>query len=122
VSSVEVTSPPQTMVASGRCTSAPTPVASAMGMKPSAATSAAMSTSRARSRVAATAASAGERPSSSSCRRRVMRTTPFSTATPESAMKLTADEIETGMPRAPSAMMPPTVANGTSRKPDRYAP
>ena len=34
-------------------------------------------------------------------------TTPFSTATPDSAMKPTAAEIENGMPRRSSAATPP---------------
>ena len=45
-----------------------------------------------------------------------MRTTPFSTAMPESAMKPTAAEMETGMPRMASTIMPPTEAKGTFRK------
>ena len=45
-----------------------------------------------------------------------MSTTPFSTAMPESAMKPTAAEIETGMPRMASTIMPPTEAKGTFRK------
>ena len=40
-------------------------------------------------------------------------TTPFSTATPESAMKPTAAEIENGMPRRMSAATPPVSASGT---------
>ena len=44
VSSVEERIPPITTVARGRCTSAPVPVAMAMGIKPSEATSAVMST------------------------------------------------------------------------------
>lgn len=41
---------------------------------------------------------------------------PFSTATPNSAMKPTAAEIENGRPRSKSATMPPTTAKGTLRK------
>jgi hypothetical protein len=46
VSSVEVTSPPMTTVASGRCTSAPFVVEMAMGRKPNEATRAVVSTGR----------------------------------------------------------------------------
>src|ERR1051325_1391742 len=48
VSAVELTSPPMTTEASGRCTSAPVDVAMAIGMKPTLATSAVMSTGRSR--------------------------------------------------------------------------
>ena len=109
-------SPPTTTVASGLCTSAPTPVASIMGTNPRAATSAVMSTGRARSRAALMAASAGPFPSSSSASSRDMRTTPFSTAMPERAMKPTAAEMETGMPRRARTIIPPTEAKGTFMK------
>lgn len=46
VSMVDETMPPMTTVASGRCTSAPAPVATAIGTKSSEATSAVMSTGR----------------------------------------------------------------------------
>ncbi len=39
-------------------------------------------------------------------------TRPLSTATPDSAMKPTAAEIDSGMPRIHSATMPPVSANG----------
>ena len=39
-------------------------------------------------------------------------TRPFSTATPDSAMKPTAAEIDSGMPRTHSASTPPVSANG----------
>ena len=60
VSSVALTRPPMTTVASGFCTSAPVPVASAIGTKPSEATSAVMSTGR--SRVSAPSQIASSRP------------------------------------------------------------
>ncbi len=47
---------------------------------------------------------------------KVTITSPFSTATPESAMKPTAAEIENGMPRSQSATMPPVSASGTPRE------
>ena len=43
-------------------------------------------------------------------------TRPLSTATPESAMKPIAAEIETGKPRIQSARMPPVSASGTPVK------
>ena len=43
-------------------------------------------------------------------------TRPFSTATPDSAMKPTPAEIENGMPRSHSATMPPVSASGTPLK------
>ena len=46
----------------------------------------------------------------------VISTTPFSTATPKSAMKPTPAEIENGRPRRASAKTPPMAANGTFRK------
>ncbi len=39
-------------------------------------------------------------------------TSPLSTATPDSAMKPTAAEIDSGMPRSASATTPPLSANG----------
>src|SRR5206468_7480303 len=48
VSSVDVTKPPMTTVASGRCTSAPAPVETAIGMNPTLATSAVIRTGRSR--------------------------------------------------------------------------
>ena len=50
---------------------------------------------------------------------KVTITRPFSTATPESAMKPTAAEIENGMPRSHSARMPPVSASGTPREDDQ---
>ena len=43
-------------------------------------------------------------------------TRPFSTATPESAMKPTPAEIDSGMPRSQSAATPPVSASGTPVK------
>ncbi len=43
-------------------------------------------------------------------------TRPLSTATPESAMKPTAEEIDSGMPRSASATTPPVSAKGTPLK------
>ncbi len=41
-------------------------------------------------------------------------TSPFSTATPESAMKPTAAETENGMPRSARPNTPPARASGTA--------
>ena len=43
-------------------------------------------------------------------------TTPFRTATPESAMNPTPAEIESGIPRISSAATPPVSASGTPEK------
>jgi len=43
-------------------------------------------------------------------------TTPFWTATSETAMKPTAAEIENGMPRRASVAPPPVKASGTAEK------
>ena len=67
VASVAVIIPPTTTVASGRCTSAPTPVLSAIGMKPNAATSEVMSTGRRRVSAASRIAASGSRPCLRSC-------------------------------------------------------
>jgi len=58
VRSVAVTRPPMTTVASGRCTSAPGEVESAMGRNPSDATRAVIRTGRRRSSAALTIACA----------------------------------------------------------------
>ena len=62
VSSVLLTMPPMTTVASGRWTSAPTPVLSAIGRNPIAATSAVMSTGRRRTWHPSRIASSGPAP------------------------------------------------------------
>ena len=58
-------------------------------------------------------ASSSGAPSSRSWLMNVTITSPFSTATPERAMKPTAAEIENGMPRSHRATMPPVSASGT---------
>src|SRR5260370_41380656 len=45
-----------------------------------------------------------------------MRTSPFRTATPETAMKPTAAETENGIPRSAMAKTPPAIARGTAVK------
>ncbi len=79
--------PPMTTVARGRCTSAPGPVASAMGTKPNDATSAVMRTGRSRVTEPRKIASSTGTPSCSSFLMKVNMTTPLSTATPLSAIK-----------------------------------
>ena len=103
-----------TTVAIGFCTSAPAPVAMAMGTKPSEATSAVIATGRSRSIAPRSTASSRPSPSPRSCLMWFSMTRPFSTATPESAMKPTAAEIEKGMPRSHSRMTPPVSASGTA--------
>ena len=111
--------PPITTVARGRWTSAPVPVAMAMGMKPSEATRAVIRTGR--SRVSAPSRIASSRPTPPSLKLRMYEiiTRPLSTATPESAMKPTAAEIDIGMSRSQSARMPPVKANGMPVKTSR---
>ena len=88
--------PPMTTVASGRWISAPGVVAMAMGMKPNPATSAVMRIGRSRTMAASRAASWGSTPSCRRCSTALTQTSPFSTATPKSAMKPTPAEIENG--------------------------
>jgi hypothetical protein len=88
VSSVAVRSPPITTVASGLCTSAPVPVASAMGTKPSEATRAVMTTGRKRVSAPSWIAVFGSVPSSISLRICVSITRPLRTATPDNAMNV----------------------------------
>src|SRR5262249_32793976 len=90
VSAVEATMPAITTVASGRCPSAPAPVAIAIGMKPNAATAAVVNTARRLWIVPPSTASSGEAPSVNCRNTSDVTTTPFSTETPASAMKPTA--------------------------------
>ena len=71
-----------TTVASGFCTSAPAPVASAIGTKPSEATSAVITTGRSLASAPALAASARFTPSAINCWIDVTITSPLSTAIP----------------------------------------
>ena len=59
---IALTTPPMTTVASGRCTSAPTPVLNAIGTKPRLATSVVISTGRSRVSAAWFTASSSGRP------------------------------------------------------------
>ena len=115
VSIVEVKRPPMTTVARGRWISAPGVVARAMGMKPRPATSAVIRIGRSRTIAASRAASWGSKPFCLRCSTALIQTRPLSTATPKSAMKPTAAEIENGSPRRISANTPPVAAIGTAR-------
>src|ERR671934_2563975 len=109
-----LTTPPITTVASGRCTSAPTPVLNAIGTNPRLATSAVISTGRSRTSADSSTASARPSPRSRSWRMNVTSTMLFSTDTPDTAMNPTAAEIENGIPRSHNATTPPTLPNGTA--------
>ena len=121
---VEVISPPMTTVANGRCTSAPSPVESAIGRNPIDATRAVMSTGRRRNMQLSIILSCmacsvvGALSACLSCCSRSIRficpmsTMPLSTATPNSAMKPTPADMENGMPRSHSAQTPPMAARG----------
>ena len=116
MSSVAIRSPPATTVARLRCTSLPTPVAMAAGSMPTVATVAVISTGRSRSVAPATTASMSGRPESRSRLRFATMMTPFITATPNRAMKPTADDTLRVTPVTCSAISPPSVASGTTRK------
>ena len=88
------------------------PVASAIGTKPSEATSAVISTGRRRVSAPSWMAASSGRPCSRNCRMKAIITSPLSTATPLSAMKPTAAEIDSGIPRNHSASTPPVSAKG----------
>ena len=78
VSMVEDKIPPITTVANGRCTSAPVPVAIAIGKNPNEATSAVISTGRKRVSVPSRIASAKAWPCSLKLRIKLINTNPFS--------------------------------------------
>jgi hypothetical protein len=67
VSSVALINPPITTVAIGRCTSAPVPVASAIGTNPRDATSAVIATGRSRVSAPSCSASSRARPCAINC-------------------------------------------------------
>src|SRR5690625_3974594 len=113
VSAVAVSNPPITTVARGFCTSAPAPVAMAIGMKPTMATSAVVRTARRRLAAPAAAASIGKSPALRRSRIACISTKPLSVATPDTAIKPTAADTEKGIPRISKASAPPTKARGT---------
>ena len=102
-----------TTVASGRCTSAPVPVARAIGMNPNEATNAVIKTGRRRVSDPCRIASSKGSPSSRRFSMNEIITMPFSTATPERAMNPTAAEIDNGIPLSHKERNPPVNAKGT---------
>ena len=88
-------------------------------MKPSEATSAVIRTGRRRVSAPVLMASSSPMPSSRSVRINDSMTSPFNTATPDSAMKPTAAEMDIGISRNQSAKMPPVRANGIPVKTSR---
>ena len=88
--------PPITTVARGRWTSAPARVESAIGTKPTAATSAVVSTGRSTATAPPVTGSPPAASGRSRARTSLAMTTPLSTATPATAMKPTAAGIENG--------------------------
>jgi tRNA pseudouridine65 synthase len=80
------------------------------------ATSAVISTGRRRRERALAIASSSRCPCSRRRRMKLIITTPLSTATPDSAMKPTPAEIDSGMSRSHSASTPPVSASGTPLK------
>ena len=110
---VAVSSPPMTTVARGRCTSAPSLVERAIGMKPSDATNAVMMTGRSRSIHPSTIRfRTSVIPSFSKVLNCPISTMPLSTATPNSAMKPTPAEMLNGMSRSHNAHTPPMADSG----------
>ena len=78
-----------------------------------------MITGRKRVRAPSRMAAFVSEPASANLRICVSMTSPLSTATPESAMKPTAAEIEKGIPRNHNAAIPPVSARGTALKTSR---
>src|SRR6185437_12433191 len=114
VISVLVMTPPMTTVASGRCTSEPAPLLVAIGMKPTLATSAVIITVRKEpTHVALIAVSPLPDPAPRSAETMIML---LSTETPDSVMKPTAAEMDSGISRSHRATTPPTQAAGTLAK------
>ncbi len=113
VNTVLETNPPITTVASGLCTSAPVPEAIAIGTKPRDATKAVINTGLSLVIAPLRMASSIPTPSSRSLFMNVIITSPFRTATPESAMNPTAAEIEKGISLSHRPANPPVKARGT---------
>ena len=91
---------------------APVPVARAIGTKPRDATRAVISTGRRRVMAPSHTAWSRLRPSCNRLRMKEIITRPLSTATPDRAMKPTAAEIDSGIPRSHRASTPPVRAKG----------
>ena len=92
VSSVATTSPAITTIANGFWTSAPRPVAIAIGTKPIAGTTPVMITARTRSIIPSEIAASIGTPRSSRWVMPLITTNPLSTVTPDNTMKPTAAE------------------------------
>lgn len=105
--------PPITTVAKGRCTSAPVPLAKAMGTNPKDATRAVINTGLSLLLDPVRIASSKGTPSERKDRMEEIMTRPLSTATPDSAMNPTPAEMESGIPRNQRATTPPVNAKGT---------
>ncbi len=105
-----------TTVASGRCTSAPEFVESAIGRKPRLATVAVISTGRSRVIAACRAAAAAASPSLRPFLHVAHHHDAVQNRDPEQGYKPTAAEMLKGMPRTARAKIPPTAANGTLKK------
>ncbi|MPM79153.1 hypothetical protein SDC9_126186 [bioreactor metagenome] len=103
-------------MASGRCTSAPVPVAKAIGTNPKLATRAVIKTGRKRVSEPSVMASSSGLPSSRNLLMKEIITMPLSTATPDNAMNPTPAEMDKGMSRNHSAATPPVKASGTPEK------
>ena len=120
VNSVDEIIPPITTVASGRCTSAPVPVFKAIGKKPRLATRAVIMIGRRRISAPSMIAPVNLLASLPRCLQRSLIkasiTKPFSTATPDSAIKPTPADIDKGISRSHRAITPPVSARGTPVK------
>ena len=113
VNTVEVTKPPITTVANGFCTSAPAEVEIAIGKNPNAAAEAVSNTGRKRSRVPISILRFKfVIPSAFNSLKCSIKTIPFNTAIPKSAMNPTPAEILKGIPRSHKKKIPPTAENG----------
>ena len=106
--------PPITTVASGRWTSAPAPVAIAIGTNPIDAQNAVASTGRRRSCAPRRTAASRSQASSPSRSEPIWSiiTSPLSIAMPDNAMNPIAAVMENGIPRSHRASTPPVTANG----------
>ena len=115
VSNVAVKRPPITTVANGRCTSAPAEADTAIGKKPSMAAVAVSKIGRIRSFVPKMILLfMSVTPSCLSELKRLISTSPLSTATPNNTIKPTPAEMEKDIPRKAKAKTPPIVASGTA--------
>ena len=113
VSNVANINPPITTVAKGRCTSAPAPLLSAIGIKPREATAAVINTGRKRlSPPSITILTMFLIPDLYNLLNSEIKTIPFKTATPKRAIKPTAALMLKGIPRKFNINTPPMTDNG----------